>query len=755
MKLSMVIAAYNERENIEEVTRRLDRVLRALPQTQHEMIFAVAGRDGTREILEGLAAELGRIRVLYEENPSGLGSAFRSGFAAVAPDADLVLTMDADLNHQPEEIPRLLEEMRLSNADVLVGSRFVEGSRSEGIPFWKRAISALMNRVIASLFDVDVKDKTSGFRIYRAAALRQLAFYRNDDFAFLPEILIRATELGMKVAESPIHFTFRTRGESKMSISQTSRSYLALLRTRFDGWSLTALAFLCLGVIVRLLYAFPVHKYAADADSLLSAMRAFDIREGDLRVFYSYVRIGALESYMHVVAFFLFGVSRGAITLAPLFSGFLALLAFFFLVRELFGRKPACFALLFFALPSPAYIAWTYMPNGYPETLLFCLTTLYFAARLARTGEQSLASLALGISAGLGFWNSIQTLVCAGPAVLWLLLRRRELLRSPRFFLRAGAGFLLGAAPWITYNVVYPLASLEGNFATRPVHRAGEVLSNALYLLRYNVPELALGMDPLGDGKPLTALQGALQPAAAAVYVLSGIVLAAATLLSLSRGGRDRGARIAPSSFLLLWMIAGTIAALYVFSEAGQTRGLTVRYVLPLYIVLSAALGLFVFLVVRRSRIAAGLLASAVIVFNVAGFYMPWTPDRGYLAGLASLDQKLVTFLESKHIRWVCGNYWVVYPLIFLSEERVLGLPFQPEFDHYGYARALSGRSTNWALVARDPNFLASWVKRAGLQGQTVSVVPGFHIFLPDSRERSRAPRDALALLRKTAPWGH
>src|SRR5262249_19932345 len=193
----------------------------------------------------------------------------------------------------------------------------------------------------------------------RAEALRQLTGFRNNDFAFLPEMLIRATDAGLRVGETPIHFRYRTRGESKMSIAQTSRSYLILLRSRFDAWSVAALTFLFFGFVVRLLYAFPVHKYQPDADSLLSGLRAFDILHGKLRVFYSYVRIGALESYMHAAAFLVLGPTRTAVSLAPLLSGLLSLLAFFFLVRELFGRRIACFALLAFAFPSPSYMAWT------------------------------------------------------------------------------------------------------------------------------------------------------------------------------------------------------------------------------------------------------------------------------------------------------------------------------------------------------------------------------------------------------------
>lgn len=754
MNLSVVIAAYNERENIEELTRRLDAVLRAMPETRSEMIFVVEGRDGTREILESLAAELGRIRVLYQEDPSGLGNAFRRGFAAVSPDADFVVTMDADLNHRPEEIPRLLEDLLRENADVLVGSRFVEGSESEGIPLWKRVVSGLMNRVIASLFDIAAKDKTSGFRVYRAEALRQLSSYRNNDFAFLPEMLIRATELGLKIAEAPIHFTFRTRGESKMSIPQTSRSYLTLLRTRFDDWSIVALTFLCAGIAVRVLYAFPVHKYPADADSLLSAMRAFDIREGDLRVFFCDVRIGALESYLHLPAFLLLGVSREAVGLAPLFAGILTLLAFFFFVRELLGREVACFALLFMAFPSPAYMAWTYMPNGYGETLLFCAATLWLVARIARKGVQGWSSLLLGLSAGLGGWNSVQTITCAAPAILWLAFRRPRILRLPRFLLPALAGLLLGAAPWIAYNAVYSFASLEGNFAVRPAKGAEEFLSNASYFLKTQVGELTLEVNPYDEPREISPVQRALRLPAVGIYLLAGIALLTGSFFRRPLAEqRKRGPQ--PGAFLLLWLTAGTIALAYVFSEAGTARSPTVRYVLPLYIVIAAGLGVAIFLTAKSSRVVALLLALTLVLFHLSAYALPWTPQRRYWAELKALDEKLLEFLETHRVRWVSGNYWIVYSLNFLSEERVLGVPFQELADHYGYGRGVPVAPSRWALVTRTPETMTAWLAGTGLKGTTVPVGPGFFVFLPDSAERARPSREVLTVLRQNAPQGH
>jgi dolichol-phosphate mannosyltransferase len=231
-KISAVIAAYDEEETIEELTRRLHRALSALAGSAWEIVYVVEGRDRTREILARLAAELGgAIRILYEEKPSGLGNAFRRGFAAVALDAELVVTMDADLNHQPEEIAHLVATLERTGSDIVVGSRFLAASRVEGTPFWKRFLSGTMNSIMRWLYGLTVLDKTSGFRVYRAAALSQIEF-TNPAFAFLPEMLIRAHGAGLKIAEEPIRFVFRTEGKSKLRIVPTAWSYLSLLGTR-------------------------------------------------------------------------------------------------------------------------------------------------------------------------------------------------------------------------------------------------------------------------------------------------------------------------------------------------------------------------------------------------------------------------------------------------------------------------------------------------------------------------------------------
>jgi len=231
--IAVVIAAYDEVENIKPLTERLVQTLDSLPGASWKLIYVIEGTDGTVEAAREFATRRPEIQVLYQEQASGLGRAFRRGFGALPPETDFVVTMDADLNHQPEEIPRLLQVLQQQKADIVIGSRRVQASSDEGTPVWKLALSQFGNRLMHICMGLRIKDLTSGFRIYRGSALRQIQF-ENMGFAFLPEILIQAGAREMKMVEEPIRFVFRTTGESKMRIFATSFSYLKLFATHIQ-----------------------------------------------------------------------------------------------------------------------------------------------------------------------------------------------------------------------------------------------------------------------------------------------------------------------------------------------------------------------------------------------------------------------------------------------------------------------------------------------------------------------------------------
>jgi dolichol-phosphate mannosyltransferase len=234
VRISVVIAAWDERRNVEPLTRRLASVLDGLPEVGWEIVYVVEGTDGTREVLEALVAEIPGLRVLYQPVPRGLGAAFRQGFAAATPDADVIVTMDADLNHQPEELPGLLEAFQRRGCDILVGSRFAPGGTVDRMPAWKAVLSRGLNPLMKAAFRMNVRDLTSGYRLYGGKALRTLSFSANN-FAFLPELLFEAAARGLRIEEEPIRFTYRIHGRSKMKLWKTSGSYVRLFLRRVAG----------------------------------------------------------------------------------------------------------------------------------------------------------------------------------------------------------------------------------------------------------------------------------------------------------------------------------------------------------------------------------------------------------------------------------------------------------------------------------------------------------------------------------------
>jgi dolichol-phosphate mannosyltransferase len=228
VKISAVIPVYNEEEVIDEFANRLTNSLRNLA-VDYEAIFIVEGDDMTRDKLVSLSKQDPQIKVEYSEKRLGLGKALKKGLDFVDPLSDYVLTMDADLNHHPEEIIRLLDASK--DADIVVGcrSKSQKGLVSE-LPFVKRLVSGGTNWILKKAFSVPSTDVTSGYRLYAA---KKIGMIRDDikgkNFEVQAEILIRAQKKGFSITEVPITFTRRPRGTSKLSFFRSGLGYVVLL----------------------------------------------------------------------------------------------------------------------------------------------------------------------------------------------------------------------------------------------------------------------------------------------------------------------------------------------------------------------------------------------------------------------------------------------------------------------------------------------------------------------------------------------
>jgi dolichol-phosphate mannosyltransferase len=211
----IVLPTYQEADNVATVLRRI----RAAVPTARILVVDDNSPDGTAPLAEAVGSELGGIDVLRRTAKAGLGSAYRDGMRwGLDHGFEIVVEMDADLSHDPADLPRLLSGVE-DGADLVVGSRYIPGG---SIPAWswsRRILSRQGNRYAAILLHLPVTDATSGFRAYRASVLAEMGLdrVRADGYGFQIEMVYRVAAAGAKVVEIPIRFADRTQGQSKMS----------------------------------------------------------------------------------------------------------------------------------------------------------------------------------------------------------------------------------------------------------------------------------------------------------------------------------------------------------------------------------------------------------------------------------------------------------------------------------------------------------------------------------------------------------
>ena len=217
----VVLPTYDERENLEAVVGRTRKALASCAPPVDGKILVVddGSPDGTGELADALAAAHEDVRVLHRERKSGLGGAYLAGFGiALAEGADFVLEMDADLSHDPADIPRLIAAVR-GGADVVLGSRYLPGGGAEGWPAHRRFLSRAGGRYAAAVLGLRLTDLTGGFKCFSARALRILDHERvqTRGYGFQIELTYHAARAGLEIAEVPIVFREREHGYSKMS----------------------------------------------------------------------------------------------------------------------------------------------------------------------------------------------------------------------------------------------------------------------------------------------------------------------------------------------------------------------------------------------------------------------------------------------------------------------------------------------------------------------------------------------------------
>jgi dolichol-phosphate mannosyltransferase len=211
----------------------VDRVLASTPDVD-VLVVDDASPDGTGEIADRIAASNDRVRVLHRPAKGGLGPAYLAGFR-IGLDAgyDALLEMDADLSHDPDDVPKLIAAVE--GADLAIGSRYVPGGATRNWSSGRRFLSRGGTLYAKLLLGLALTDATSGFRCYRRAVLETIPLQsiHSGGYAFQIEMAWRAWILGFAAVEVPIVFTERREGASKMS-----RGIVVEALARVLGWAL-------------------------------------------------------------------------------------------------------------------------------------------------------------------------------------------------------------------------------------------------------------------------------------------------------------------------------------------------------------------------------------------------------------------------------------------------------------------------------------------------------------------------------------
>jgi len=227
-KIVVIVPTYNERDALPMI---VERIRAAVPEADI-LVADDNSPDGTGQVADSLAAGDDHVQVMHRPGKEGLGAAYIAGFTwGLQHGYDVLVEMDADGSHQPEQLPRLLQALR--GADLVLGSRWIAGGGTQNWSKGREVLSRGGNVYTRIMLGVPLHDATGGFRAFRAETLRRLDLHTvaSQGYCFQVDLAWRTVQRGMTVKEVPITFVERSIGDSKMS-----RAIVAEALLRVTQW---------------------------------------------------------------------------------------------------------------------------------------------------------------------------------------------------------------------------------------------------------------------------------------------------------------------------------------------------------------------------------------------------------------------------------------------------------------------------------------------------------------------------------------
>lgn len=226
-KISIVIPTYNEIDNIQILLSNIQRVLEETNPNYEIIIVDDNSPDGTGEIVKQFTKKNEKARLIQRSQRNGLGDAYKTGFQHVS--GDIIFEMDADLSHDPNDIPKFLKALK--TRDVVVGSRYVKGGGNYNRRKSRIIISRVANILASFFFNLNLSDCTSGYRAYKRRVIETIIPHVNcQKYTFQVEMLEKANNFKFSIGEVPIMFQDREKGKSKFNLGEITEFLKVLLK---------------------------------------------------------------------------------------------------------------------------------------------------------------------------------------------------------------------------------------------------------------------------------------------------------------------------------------------------------------------------------------------------------------------------------------------------------------------------------------------------------------------------------------------